>query len=332
MSATHQPPLILFLAFPGVGLLDLSGPQTVFWAVQRQLLACALHPYERHTVSFYGGPVRSEEGVVIDTLPFSAFEGRAIDTIVVPGASRLPSLLDGLGTTVDWIRQASACARRTASVCSGAFLLAQAGLLDGRRAATHWSMLDLLARRFPSLDVDRDAIFVHQDQVWTSAGVTAGIDLALALIEEDHGREVAMGVARDLVVYMKRPGRQSQDSKLLRTQAGDSAGFDALHRWLLDNLHQPTIGVDVLARLAHMSVRNFSRVYKEKTGRSPARAVELFRVEAARRMLEQAAADPETIARQCGFRDQERMRAAFQRHTGMTPAAYRKRFGAGDPG
>jgi transcriptional regulator GlxA family with amidase domain len=326
MLLTPKPPLILFVAFPETGLLDLTGPQTVFWAVQRHIKGGHTLPYERHTVSLHGGPVRTEEGVVIDTLPFSAFEGRAVDTIIVPGASGIVALLDKLEATIDWIRQASARARRTASVCTGAFLLAQAGLLDGRRAATHWSMLDLLAQRFPSLDVDPDAIFVHQDEVWTSAGVTAGIDLALALIEEDHGRAVAMGVARDLVVYMKRPGGQSQHSELLRVQAGANAGFDQLHAWLLDNLHKPDIGVDTLAVQAHMSARNFSRVYKERTGRSPGKAVELFRVEAARRMLEHSDANLEHIAWQCGFRDHDRMRATFRRHIGMTPAEYRRRF------
>jgi len=326
MSLTRKPPLILFVAFPETGLLDLTGPQTVFWAAERHAEGRKLIPYERHTVSLHGGPVRTEEGVVIGTLPFSAFEGRVIDTIVVPGASGIGAILDQLDATIDWIRLASARARRTASVCTGAFLLAQAGLLDGKRAATHWSMFDLLAQRFPSLDVDRDAVFVQEDDVWTSAGVTAGIDLALALVEEDHGRAVAMEVARDLVVYMKRSGSQSQHSELLRVQTGDSPPFDRLHDWILDNLDKSDISVNMLAKRVNMSSRNFARVYKGKTGRSPGKAVELFRIEAARRLLEQSAANLEDIARQCGFGDQDRMRAAFRRYLGVTPTEYRRRF------
>jgi transcriptional regulator GlxA family with amidase domain len=328
LPASHVP-LILFVAFPETGLLDLTGPQTVMWAASRHIGEDAHPRYERHTVSLHGGPVRTEEGVVIETLPFAAFKGRAIDTIIVPGASRIPVLLDQLGPTVDWIREASAGARRTASVCTGAFLLAKAGLLDGKRAATHWGAADLLEQRFPLLQVDRNAIFVREGEVWTSAGVTAGIDLALALIEEDYGRTAAMDVARDLVVFMKRPGGQAQHSELLRAQARESAGFDALHAWIADNLHNPAISVEMLAERASMSARNFARVYKQKTGRPPGKTVEMFRIEAARRMLEQSQSNLEQIARQCGFGDEERMRLSFRRNLDMTPSEYRRRLAAG---
>jgi transcriptional regulator GlxA family with amidase domain len=325
MLPTRQAPLILFVAFPETGLLDLTAPQTVFWAAQRHMAGRHLLPYEGHTVSLHGGPVRTEEGVTIDTLPFSMFDGRAIDTIVVPGAAGIAHLLDGLHDTVDWIRQTSKRARRTASVCTGAFLLAQAGLLDDRRAATHWGMSDLLEQRFPEVTVDRDAIFVRQDAVWTSAGVTAGIDLALALVEEDCGRTVAMELARDLVVFMKRPGGQAQYSEMLQAQARDSAGFDELHAWIVDNLQNADLNVEQLAERSRMSARNFARVYKEKTGRTPGKALEFFRVEAARRMLEQSGRNLEQIARQCGFGDEDRMRVTFQRHLGMTPSECRRR-------
>lgn len=329
MPPTRQAPLILFLAFPGTGLLDLTGPQTVFWAAQRHMGGRDLLPYELQTVSLHGGPVRTEEGVVIDTLPLSAFDGRAIDTIVVPGSSGIAGLLDQLDASIAWLRQAALRARRTASVCTGAFLLAEAGLLDGRRAATHWAMSDLLEQRFASVTVDRDAIFVRQDQVWTSAGVTAGIDLALALVEEDCGRAVAMDLAHDLVVFMKRPGGQSQHSELLRAQSRDSAGFDVLHAWILDNLHNADLSVELLAERARMSARNFARVYKSRTGRSPGKAVELFRVEAARRMLEQSQRNLDQIALQCGFGDEDRMRVSFQRNLGLTPSEYRRQLAQG---
>jgi transcriptional regulator GlxA family with amidase domain len=333
MSLTRQAPLILFVAYPGTGLLDLTGPQTTFWAAQRHMGAAGrdLLPYEGHTVSLQGGPVRTEEGVVIETLPMSMFDERTIDTLIVPGAAGIAGILDGLEATVDWIRRTSRRARRTASVCTGAFLLAEAGLLDGRRAATHWALCDLLEQRFPAVTVDRDAIFVRQEHIWTSAGVTAGIDLTLALVEEDCGRAVAMDLARDLVVLMKRPGGQSQYSQLLQAQSRDSADFDELHAWIVDNLHDADLSVERLAERARMSARNFARVYKEKTGRTPGKALERFRVEAARRMLEQSGRNLEQIAQQCGFGDEERMRVTFQRHLGMTPSDYRRRIAEDTP-
>lgn len=325
MSPSH-PRLVLFVAFPRMGLLDLTGPQTVFWAASKFMLERGLPAYERHTVSLHGGPVLSVEGVTLDTLPFAQFTDRQIDTIVVPGAPEIETVLEESCSTVDWVRQTSALARRTASVCTGAFILAQAGLLDGKRVATHWGMSDQLEQRFPSLDVDRDAIFVRQQPIWTSAGVTAGIDLALALVEEDCGRAVAMQAARELVVFMKRPGGQAQYSELLRAQSKDGAAFDDLHAWLSDNLHDSTISVDSLAERARMSSRNFARVYKEKTGRTPGKAVELFRVEAARRLLEHSDNNLDQIARKCGLGDEERMRVTFQRNLGMTPSDYRRQF------
>jgi transcriptional regulator GlxA family with amidase domain len=329
MPSPLQPPLVLFVAFPRMGLLDLTGPQTVFWAASKRMAERGLPAYERHTVSLHGGPVQTVEGVTLETVPFAAFEERAVDTILVPGAPGIAGELAGLDTTVAWIRARSPGARRTASVCTGAFLLAQAGLLDGKRVATHWGMAELLAQRFPMLEVDRDAIFVRQDAIWTSAGVTAGIDLALALVEEDCGRAIAMEVARELVVFMKRPGGQAQHSELLQAQSGDSAAFDDLHAWLSDNLHDSAINVESLAERARMSSRNFSRVYKEKTGRGPGKAVELFRVEAARRLLEHSDQHLDQVARQCGFGDEGRMRISFQRNLGVTPSDYRKRFKAG---
>jgi len=321
-------PVILFVAYPQMGLLDLTGPQTVFWSAAKRMASGNRPGYDRQTASLHGGLVTTVEGVVIDTLPFAAFDGRDIDTLVVPGAPEIGAMLDALDGTIGWVRQASARARRTTSVCTGAFLLAEAGLLEGKRVATHWGMSDMLAARFPSLDVDRDAIFIRQGAFWTSAGVTAGIDLALALVEDDCGRAIAMEVARELVVFMKRPGGQAQHSELLRAQTGASAAFDDLHAWLTDNLHDSGINVDSLAERARMSSRNFSRVYKEKTGRAPGKSVELFRVEAARRLLEHSDISLSHVARQCGFGDEERMRVTFQRNLGVTPSDYRKRFAA----
>jgi transcriptional regulator GlxA family with amidase domain len=238
----------------------------------------------------------------------------------------MDSVLDDSGPLVRWLRRASGRARRTASVCSGAFLLAAAGLLDHKRATTHWLMFDMMGERFPTVQIDRDAIFVQQDSVWTSAGVTAGIDLALALVEADCGHDVAMEVARELVVYLKRPGGQSQFSALLRSQTDATAAFDDLNLWIASHLQRADLTVEFLAERARMSPRNFARLYKQKTGRTPAKAVEVFRLEAARRLLEDSSRHVDQIASLCGFGDEERMRVTFQRHLGVAPRDYRKRF------
>ncbi|WP_460428234.1 GlxA family transcriptional regulator [Azotobacter armeniacus] len=324
MPAT--PRTILFIAYPQVGLLDLTGAQTVFWAATKAMHERNLPGYERLTGTLSGGPVQTAEGLTVETQPLSGFAADAIDTLIVPGSPEIEQVVDESGELIQWIADHSRLARRIASVCSGTFLLAEAGLLEGKRAATHWAMCDRLGARFPSIEVDNDAIFVQQDSVWTSAGVSAGIDLALALVEADCGRDVAMQVARELVVFLKRSGGQAQFSELLKSQTRDAAVFDELHRWLADNLGRPNLGVEVLADRCHMSPRNFSRLYKQKTGRSPAKAVEIFRLEAARRLLEDSERNIDQIAQLCGFGDEERMRATFQRHLAISPRDYRKRF------
>jgi transcriptional regulator GlxA family with amidase domain len=307
-------------------LLDLTGPQTVFWAASKALAEQGLPGYLRHTVSLDGGLVQTAEGVALQTLPLASFTHVKVDTVVVPGSPNIEHVLARSEKLIAWLRRKAKVARRTASVCSGTFLLAQAGLLHGKRAATHWAMCDLLRERFPSIQLDRDALFVREDAVWTSAGVSAGIDLALALVEADHGRDIAMKVARELVVFLKRPGGQSQFSELLRSQTKDTADFDALHLWLADNLGSDNLTVETLARRASMSPRNFARVYKQKTGRTPAKAVEVLRLEAARRLLEDSKRNVDQIAHECGFGSEERMRVTFQRNLSISPRDYRKRF------
>jgi len=205
-------------------------------------------------------------------------------------------------------------------------LLAAAGLLDNKRATTHWLMFEVMNKRFPTVQIDRDAIFVQQGPVWTSAGMTAGIDLALALVQADCGHDIAMEVARELVVYLKRPGGQSQFSELLRAQSGATAAFDELNLWIVGHLDRADLTVECLAEQACMSPRNFARVYKQTTGRTPAKAVEVFRLEAARRLLEDSTLNIEQIVQPCGFGDEERMRATFQRNLRVRAARYRKRF------
>ncbi|MED5610339.1 helix-turn-helix domain-containing protein [Pseudomonas sp. JH-2] len=317
---------VLFVAYPDMGLLDLSGAQTVFWAASKALAERGLPGYRLRTASLAGGLVRTVEGLAVDSVALAPPQSLAVDTLVVPGAPDICQTLDSHAELAAWIAAAAPRARRVAAVCSGAFLLAKAGLLDGRRAATHWALCDTLGQRFPAVQVDADAIFIQQGAVWTSAGVSAGIDLALALVEADCGREVAMAVARELVVYLKRPGGQAQYSTLLQSQAADSPLFDELHLWLAEHLGEPGLTVESLAERARMSPRNFSRVYKQKTGRTPSRAIELFRLEAARRLLEHSTQSIEQIARQCGFGNEERMRGTFQRNLSLSPRDYRSRF------
>jgi transcriptional regulator GlxA family with amidase domain len=316
---------VLFVAFEGIGLLDLSGPLTVFSSASGFMEKAGRPGYASHTVSFDGGPVMTAEGLVIDTTPLTAFAHAEIDTIVVPGAGDMePVLRDRRLST--WLREVVPLSRRTSSVRAGVFLLADAGLLEARRVSTHWASCDLLAQRYPGLKVEPDAIFVRDDPIWTSAGVSAGIDLALALVEDDCGHEIAMLVARQLVVYMKRPGGQSQFSQLLQTQTVQSTAFDDLHRWLVENLADKRLNVETLAERVAMSPRNFARAYRAKTGRTPARTLELFRIEAARRLLEETEQSIERIARSCGFGDEEHMRTAFKRHLAVSPREYRQRF------
>jgi transcriptional regulator GlxA family with amidase domain len=221
--AHAQPRTVIFVAYPQMGLLDLTGAQTVFWAATRSLAELGLPGYDLHTASLDGGPIRTGEGLVVETRRLSELADSPPDTLIVPGSPHMRQVMADSAPLVDWLRVAAGTARRTTSVCSGSFFLARAGLLDGLRVATHWLMADLFERMFPQVELDREAIFVQQGSVWTSAGVSAGIDLALAMVEADSGREVAMQVARRMVVYYRRPDNQEQWSPLLQSQYPASA-------------------------------------------------------------------------------------------------------------
>jgi transcriptional regulator GlxA family with amidase domain len=250
--------------------------------------------------------------------------------MIVPGAFRVDDATADR-ELVDWIRTTSARCRRVCSVCTGSFILAAAGLLDGKRAATHWLHAALLASRHPQISVEPDALFVRDGKIWSSAGVTTGIDLALALVEQDAGRETAIAVARILVVYLKRAGGQSQYSALLAAQAESASEmFDDMERWIAEHL-QGDLRIETLAERVHMSPRNFARVYAEKRGRTPAKAVEAIRLDAARRRLEETDERIEIIAQNCGFNSEQKMRAAFIRNLGIPPRDYRKRFSSSAP-
>jgi transcriptional regulator GlxA family with amidase domain len=326
LPARDSDRLVLFVAFADLCFLNVSGPQTVFWAASQAQKAQNLPGYHCSVVSLTGGLIHAAEGISLETQPVSDFDGQAVDTVMVAGSFRITDVVDQSKPLVQWLRQVSRRARRMTSVCTGSFLLAQAGLLRGKRAATHWMECENFQKRFPDVAVDPDSIFVRDDPVWTSAGMSACIDLALALVQDDCGHDIAMEVARELVVFLKRPGGQSQFSQFLKTQTEDRGMFDDLHLWVGNNLAIKELSVDLLAERANMSPRNFARQYKKETGRTPARALELFRLEAARRMLEDSHHNLKQIARLCGFGQEERMCTTFLRNLSVTPRDYRDRF------
>ena len=247
-----------------------------------------------------------------------------IDTLIVAGGIGSRRIIED-ERVLRWLRRTAPRVRRLASVCTGALVLAEAGLLAGRRATTHWGFCETLAARYPDIQVEPDPIFVRDGPVWSSAGVTAGIDLALALVEEDLGRATALTVARHLVMFLKRPGGQAQFSAALALQAGEER-FGRLHAYIADNL-SGDLSLPALAAAAGMSARSLSRHYHAATGLTPARAVERLRVEAARRALAETAQPVKRVARTCGFGSEETMRRSFLRHVAATPQEYRARFG-----
>jgi len=265
------------------------------------------------------------DGVELNTKSVRSAAKNPIDTLVVPGGFQVDDVTRDRAL-VQWITKSAPECRRVCSVCVGSFLLAEAGIFDGCRAATHWMHAPLLASRYPAVTVEPDAIFVRDGRVWSSAGVTSGIDLALALIEQDAGRKAAMDVARMLVVYLKRAGGQSQYSALLAAQAqSDSDRLSELEQWIAEHL-KSDLRIEALAERVHMSPRNFARLYSKTRGRTPAKAVEALRIDAARRRLEETTDRITTIAEDCGFSDEEQMRSAFVRVLGVPPREYRKHF------
>ena len=312
------------VAFPGITLLDLSGPAQVF--AELEAIELPGPGYSLSYVSTSGGLVPTDVGIMIDTAPLRSVRPDRVDTLIIPGGPGIWRMRDDQ-RLMRWIGQVLPKARRLASVCLGAFALAWTGVLDGRRAATHWRYCPRLQDSFPKIRVEPNAIFVKDGRVWSSAGVSAGIDLALAMVEEDFGHTVALDVARRLVVFLKRPGGQSQFSTVLAAQASDVEGrFSELHAWIIENIASD-LRVEVLAEKAGMTPRTFARAYVSRTGLTPARGVEALRVETARLLLESRdIGGVVEIAKRAGFGDDERMRRAFLRHLGVSPSEYRSRF------
>jgi transcriptional regulator GlxA family with amidase domain len=311
------------LTFPAVQMLDVAGPMQVFASANDEVVqAGGTPPYVLRVVAQNGRGVTATSGLEVSAAPLPAME-TPLDTLLISGG-RGAEAAAADPVLIEWVRNRAGRARRVASVCTGAFLLAASGVLDGRRAATHWAYCADLARRFPTVRVESDPIFVRDGPVWSSAGVTSGIDLALALVEQDLGRTVALAVARYLVVFFKRPGGQAQFSTALSLQSSEDT-FGALHDWVNRHLAED-ISLPVLAERAGMSERSFIRHYTQATGLTPARAVERLRVEAARRLLSESRLPVKRISQKCGFGSEETMRRSFLRLLAVTPQDYRARF------
>ena len=306
-----------------VGLLVYPGFQSLALAVATAFEYANLMngeaAYEFAVVSEFGGAVPSSQGFAVHSERWGA---EAFDTLIVAGDNecRLPS-----PTLIAYVRDSAARSRRIASICTGAFVLAEAGVLDGRKATTHWYHARAFERRYPQVQLEEDRIFVTDGHVWTSAGMSAGLDLALAVIEKDLGRELALSVARKLVIYQRRGGGQSQFSTLLELDARSDRVQTAL-AYAREHL-AADLSVEVLADAASLSPRQFSRVFRDETGQSPAKAIERLRVEAARLMMETSRHPIEVIARETGFGDRERMRQAFLRAFGQSPQAMQRVVG-----
>jgi len=315
---------IVVLAYDNVLLLDVASSVQTF-STYNVLLAPPDQPaYSVRVVSSRGGLIQTSAGVPIMSEPLPDLRSTEIDTLMVSGGiGRHLALKDQ--RMLSWLRAAAPQARRVCSVCSGAFILAATGLLARRRVVTHWKYCDDLRQAYPDLHVEDDALFVHDGKFWTSAGVTAGIDLTLALLKDDHGHARTMEVARHMVVFMKRPGGQSQFSQLLAGQSSGRAGFSDLIEWISEHLGE-ALDVECLAERAHMSPRHFTRVFRQQMQCPPAKFVERMRVETARRLLEETPLQVASVAERCGFGDEERMRRAFLRQLKVSPSGYRERF------
>ncbi|MFL6206281.1 MAG: GlxA family transcriptional regulator [Acidimicrobiales bacterium] len=320
MRATRD---VVLVVFPGLQGLDLLGPAEVFAAANQEV---DRDEYGIRVAASWPGPATSSSGVAIVAGEAIQSVRGPIDTLVVVGGDGTRGAVAD-EHLVQHVARLARRARRVTSVCSGAFVLAQAGLLDGRRATTHWSVCDLLASSFPEVRVEPDPIFVRDGNVWTSAGVTAGMDLALALVEEDLGREVALAIARRLVLFLRRPANQSQFSAPLRGQTASHDGIRAAQHHVAEHPERDC-SVAALARVALMSERTFARCFASEVGTTPARYVERVRVETARRLLEDTDEGVDAVAAAAGFGTAETMRRTFLRLVRTSPTEYRRRFRA----
>ncbi|HEV3429964.1 MAG TPA: GlxA family transcriptional regulator [Paraburkholderia sp.] len=322
-----MPKIIAILALPGVQLLDVSGPLDVFAQAN---IEAGRTVYDLRVVACRPGPIRSSSGVrllpdeVAGKQPSERVQER-IDTLLVAGAPDAATA-QLAPRVLDWLRATATRARRFGSVCTGAFALAASGLLERRRLTTHWASVEALALACPTVSIEADSLYVRDGKLRTAAGVTAGLDLALALVEEDLGREIAMQVASQLVMFFKRPGGQLQFSRKGETRPAGRSALQEVQRWVAAN---PALAhrVPELAKRVGLSARHFARLFQSEVGLTPAAWVEAVRVDAARAILEAEAEAPKRVAARCGFANADTLRRAFIKHVGVTPAEYRRRFG-----
>jgi transcriptional regulator GlxA family with amidase domain len=325
----HQVPVspitIDIVVYPGFKAMEAVGPMSVFQYANLHRQRRGQPPgYDVRVASFRTGSVQSDTLIsleatkVISTLALP-------QTVIIVGARHIQEALVESAAIIDWIAQVAPRIDRLTSLCSGAFFLAAAGVLDGKRATTHWGVADRLQADFPEVDVDADAIFICSDNVWTSAGVTAGMDLALALVEQDYGRELALEVATEMVVYLKRPGGQSQFSSHLLSERTAKPNIRELQGWILDNLHEK-LSVAQLADKALMSERHFARVFQQEVGMSTHEFVEASRFERATQLLADLSLPLKTVAARACFSDEAHMRRVFIKKLGITPKVYQERF------
>ncbi len=323
-----KPLLIAIPIYPRLQSLDAVGPGQVFGSANQMMGGEA---YRVKFVAVKPGAIETSAGFALSADSLRGVSPKSIDTLIVPGGDDLGvrnALADK--ALISWITTAAKEARRACSVCSGAFLLAATGTLNGKRVATHWSATSNLQRAFPELSVDGEAIYINEGKWWTSAGVTTGIDMALALVEQDLGRDIATAVARQLVVYMRRPGHQTQFSAALNAQSAQDDRLASLAAWVETNL-QKRLNVEALAERAAMSPRSFHRHVRSELGVSPAKFVEAVRLDAARRLLDERTLDLAQVADRAGFSGPDHLIRAFGRRFGVTPAAYRQMHGAQTP-
>lgn len=316
-----MPKTIAMLALPGVQLLDISGPLDVFAQAN---IEAGHEAYRLEIIACEAGPVRSSCGVRLLADRVAGAPGAAIDTLLIAGAPNASSLRLR-PALLAWIAMCSGQARRFGSVCTGAFILAASGLLTGRRVTTHWATAQALRRQYPQIEVEEDALYVRDGKLRTAAGVTAGLDLALALVEEDLGREVAMQVAAQLVMFFKRPGGQLQFSRKGQARPAGRSVLQEVQRWVAANPHL-ALPIEVLASHAGLSPRHFARLFQAEVGMTPGSWVEQSRIAAARLLLESGLEAPKQVAAKCGFANADTLRRAFVKHVGVTPAEYRRGF------
>ncbi len=315
---------VVLLAYDDMNLLDLCGPLQALATASKRHSGNGAPLYETIVASTDGGLITTSAGLPVLTVAIATLDGLAIDTLIAPGGCKGQEFY-APPALIDWIAFQAPRVRRLCAVCTGAFMLAAAGQLQGKRAATHWEWVDRLRKLHPQVDIDADKIFVNDGGVWTSAGVSAGIDLTLALIEEDYGHHVAIETARQLVMFIKRTGGQSQFSVPLAAQAQQGGRFDQLHAWVAANLHE-NLTVERLAEQAGMVARTFARSYASQLGRTPAKMVEAMRLEAACNALEKTTLPLKTIAASIGYVEEQNLRRVFQRQFGISPGQYRDRF------